>query len=606
MARCVPSREAVRSFKVPLMPGEDALLDALLAHLPDDCEIYVQPFLNGDRPDLVVVRRGHGALIVEVKDWDLGAYHTGAGEWTLRKNGVRKTSPVQQVETYKKNLFALHVEELAVRQVFNTRTFRVVQCGVYLHGAETDREAAEACGSPRWTVTAGRESLSADGVQRISREGGLLRADPLFDDDLYDALRRYLDPGEHHPDEGTTIVYTDSQKPVVESVAGHRRKVRGVAGCGKTRCLAGRAVSARERHGQPVLILTYNLALRNYIHDRVSDVRASFPWADFHITNYHQFFKAQATFHNLPHNTLADAGRPGFFESVKDETHRYATVLIDEVQDYESEWIQTISDYFLEEDGELVVFGDEKQNVYGRALDEDKLPRVPTVPGRWRTLTESHRLGPGSLHLAQSFQVAFFDGDYQPDAETEQADLFAEPGVVRYHHRPGLGDDDLFALVQTELEALGVHPNQVAVLAPTIETLRALDFRFRTVVHERTARTFETQEEHDELVGVHGGPDVAHSQREFGWDLDKLRRTRKFHFWPNPGTVKLSTVLSFKGWEAHTLVLVLREADLRREDAEIDETVYTALTRATTNAVVIATDGDRYRSFFAPHEVATA
>ena len=434
--------------------------------------------------------------------------------------------------------------------------------------------------------------------------GGLLRSDPLFDDELYEALRRYLDPGEHHPDEGTTIVYTESQKPVVESVAGHRRKVRGVAGCGKTRCLAGRAVAARQRHGRPVLLLTYNLALRNYIHDRVSDVREPFPWSAFHITNYHQFFKAQALYHNLPHHTLADAGRPGFFESVRDETRRYATILIDEVQDYESEWIQSLSDYFLdEEDGELVVFGDEKQNVYGRELDEEKLPHVPTVPGRWRTLTESHRLGPGSLRLAQAFQAAFFDGDYEPVAEVEQADLFAEAGVVRYHHRPGLGDDDLFALVQGELLSLGVHPNQVAVLAPTIETLRTLDLRFRSVAHERTARTFETQEEHDRLVDLYGGPDVATSRQKFHWDLKKLRRTRKLHFWPNPGTVKLSTVLSFKGWEAHTLVLVLREADLRREDSEMDETVYAALTRATTNAVVVATDGDRYRDFFAPHAV---
>ena len=490
--------------------------------------------------------------------------------------------------------------------MFQPGAFGLVQCAVYLHDAATNAVAQAACGPSRYTSALGREALTAEGVARLATAARLDRPSRYFDDGLYDALRRYLDPGEHHPDEGTTIVYTDFQKPVVESVAGHRRKVRGVAGCGKTRCLASRAVSARQRHGRPILILTYNLALRNYVHDRVSDVRAPFPWADFHITNYHQFFKAQATFHNLPHSTLADAGCLGFFDEVQGETRRYATVLIDEVQDYESEWIQTLSDHFLEEDGELVVFGDEKQNVYGRDLGPDKLPRVPTVPGRWRTLTESHRLGPGSLRLAQAFQTAFFDGDYQPDDEVEQADLFAEPGVVRYHHRPGLGDDDLFALVQAELEALGVHPNQVAVLAPTIETLRALDLRFRTVANERTARTFETQEEHDELVVLHGGPDVARSKREFNWDLNKLRRTRKLHFWPNPGTVKLSTVLSFKGWEAHTLVLVLREADLRREDAEIDETVYAALTRATTNAVVVATDGERYRSFFAPHEVATA
>lgn len=604
MAQCYPSREAVRSFKVPLMPGEAALVDALVEHLPDDFEVYVQPFVNGDRPDIVVLRRGAGVLLVEVKDWTLSAYETGAGNWKVRSTGTLKTSPVQQVEAYKKNLFDLHVERLAIRCIFDRSTFGVVRCAVYLHDAATNTEAKKACGDPRYVRALGREVLSAEGVLRFVRASGLSGTDRRFDDELYDAFRKYLHPGEHHPDEGKTIVYTASQKAIVESVAGQRRKVRGVAGCGKTRVLAGRAVSAHQRHGGQVLILTYNISLCNYIHDRVSDVRAPFPWAAFEITNYHQFFKAQAAAHSLPSNTLEDANDAKFFESVKGKTCRYATILVDEVQDYESEWLRLIADYFLEDGGELIVFGDEKQNVYNRPLDEQKLPIVPGLGGDWRTLKESHRLGPGSLRLAQSFQKHFFDGDEGSD-DVEQADLFAEKGTVRYHHCPDLSDDALYALVTAELDTLGVHPNQVAILAPTVETVRALDLRLRTKAHERTATTFETQEEYDALVAHHWNGQAAHPKDSppFKMDLKKLRRTRKLHFWPNPGTVKLSTVLSFKGWEAHTLVLVLRDGDLR-DDPATDEVVYTALTRAKTNAVVVATGSHRYGAFFHPYAVA--
>ena len=609
MALCFPDLDTVDAFKVPLTPGERALTTALVEHLDEGFEVYVQPFLNGDRPDLVVVRKGVGVLVIEVKDWRLATYHTGGPTWRLRENDAAVKSPVEQVETYKDNLFSLHVEELATRNVFDRRAFGLVSCAVYLHGAETNAEAHRALGEHPHVVGIGREVLGRDALRQFVGQRKLGRRRDAFDDGLYEAFRRYLRPPVHHPDEGRTIVYTKAQAPSVESVAGHRRKVRGVAGAGKTRVLAGRAVSAHKRHGQEVLILTFNLALRNYIHDRISDVRQPFPWSAFHINSYHQFFKSQANNHNLEVADVVEAAdTPDFFAQVADDTVRYATILIDEVQDYESVWIQTLADYFLEPDGELVVFGDEKQNVYHRALDEKKLPKVPTVPGDWRTLKESHRLGPGGLRLAQDFQRTFFADRYTPDDDVEQGDLFAQPGVVRYHHTGRISDDALFDLVAAEITALGVHPNEVAVLSPSTATVRAIEQRFRTRAHERTERTFETQEQYEELAAMHGcNPrDLPKPNTPFDLDLQKLRRVRKLNFWPNPGVVKLSTVLSFKGWEAPTLVFVLRHSDLRDDVAAIDEVVYTALTRAKTNAVVIEAAGDRYRAFFEPYTVASS
>jgi hypothetical protein len=54
--------------------GERHLLSALQRHLDDSYEIYFQPYLNGDNPDIVIVRRGCGVLVVEVKDWKLSSY----------------------------------------------------------------------------------------------------------------------------------------------------------------------------------------------------------------------------------------------------------------------------------------------------------------------------------------------------------------------------------------------------------------------------------------------------------------------------------------------------------------------------------------------------
>ena len=44
---------------------------------------------------------------------------------------------------------------------------------------------------------------------------------------------------------------------------------------------------------------------------------------------------------------------------------------LDEVQDYTTEWLRIVMQNFLMPDGEFVVFGDPKQNVYHRPIDSN-------------------------------------------------------------------------------------------------------------------------------------------------------------------------------------------------------------------------------------------
>jgi hypothetical protein len=54
MAQLFPS--AVESNR--LTEGEGFLLSALQRFLDDSFEVYCQPYVNGDNPDIIVVRRG--------------------------------------------------------------------------------------------------------------------------------------------------------------------------------------------------------------------------------------------------------------------------------------------------------------------------------------------------------------------------------------------------------------------------------------------------------------------------------------------------------------------------------------------------------------------
>ena len=43
---------------------------------PPTFEIFFQPSLNGDKPDIAILEENFGLMIIEVKDWDLRSYRT--------------------------------------------------------------------------------------------------------------------------------------------------------------------------------------------------------------------------------------------------------------------------------------------------------------------------------------------------------------------------------------------------------------------------------------------------------------------------------------------------------------------------------------------------
>lgn len=65
----------------------------------------------------------------------------------------------------------------------------------------------------------------------------------------------------------------------------------------------------------------------------------------------------------------------------------------------------------------------------------------------------------------------------------------------------------------------------------------------------------------------------------------------------NAGVMKLCTIHSFKGWEINTIFLILEDGD----DGKIednDELIYTAITRAKKNLIIINNKNCRYKNFF--------
>ena len=134
MAIFFPSEKNISCLKVSPTQGEQYLLN-FLHQLSNEYEIYYQPFLNGDQPDIIIMRKNYGAMIIEVKDWVLNSYYIDTNKkWRIKaNNSIIIKSPIAQVKNYKENLYNLHIENLLEKKINDKRFFGIVSCAVYFH-----------------------------------------------------------------------------------------------------------------------------------------------------------------------------------------------------------------------------------------------------------------------------------------------------------------------------------------------------------------------------------------------------------------------------------------------------------------------------------------
>ena len=67
MAILLPSLPVIRRFKVPPTDGELYLCELLKEKLDDNYYVFFNPYLDGDRPDIIVLKKKCSAVIIEIK-----------------------------------------------------------------------------------------------------------------------------------------------------------------------------------------------------------------------------------------------------------------------------------------------------------------------------------------------------------------------------------------------------------------------------------------------------------------------------------------------------------------------------------------------------------
>ena len=117
MSRLIdPPRQDFERLPTPLTAGERWVIDLFDQYLDADWEMYVQPHLNGLRPDLVLLKPTIGIAVFEIKDWDLSAMHyfvSGSELWA-KKDGkrFRKGNPINKIRQYEDEILNLYCPRL--------------------------------------------------------------------------------------------------------------------------------------------------------------------------------------------------------------------------------------------------------------------------------------------------------------------------------------------------------------------------------------------------------------------------------------------------------------------------------------------------------------
>ena len=384
--------------------GEMKLL-VMLQGLEDEYSIYFQPHINYMHPDIIIVKEGCGVLIIEVKDWDLTTYtfHKDKdvfGYLTVLNEEAKLKTPFQQVNEYKSELFRA-CPEMNKARIKNKKIFGTIRTAVYFSKASTyeienlfgsnDKFTQTDEGEKRYLKYIAYWSSDDSDATLLAQVKKQLGRHSFFRQEFFTEVTAVLKPSEEWLEQMQPFTLDSNQKALAESVPGHRVRVRGVAGSGKTLVIAQKAINCFKAKKEKVLILVYNVTLRNYIRDKIAqntrDMSQHQRMLAFEIAHFDGFLIDIADQYDLkgvkPDHYYDERTKTidwkryhdefmTVIRDMKNHIQSYSTILIDEAQDYESEWFRFVEEIFADEQTEMLVVADEKQNLYQKNQPESK------------------------------------------------------------------------------------------------------------------------------------------------------------------------------------------------------------------------------------------
>lgn len=588
-----PPLSELNHLRQPLTPGEREVLNWFMDILPSGWEIYIQPHLNGLRPDFVLLHPENGIAVYEVKDWtETGVdYFIEDGRYGPRLMGQREgrtfslasNDPVAKIDLYKQEIYGLYVPSLPHAKGFGSIVAGIIFTRISTARAvnllEPLRQHRKHTEHERLYPVIGEEVIGrTDKATLRTLLSSAMRYDDRMDDHVAAELRHWLVEPSFSAEQRVPLskLMTPKQRALcLNQERTQFRRIKGPAGSGKSLVIAGRAAEL-AREGKRVLLVTFNITLINYLLDlavqyaQTGHVRKQMTALNFHLWCHRiaamtghddEYASLWIQENDVSNRRVLEVDLPSlaakWAESLDDD-ERWDAILVDEAQDFQAAWWTALrSSLPRGGSGEALMAADRQQNVYGVEPWTEAIMKGAGFGGRWNTLDYSFRLSPAICRLATAYVEQFLPGseDHRPIPREGELEFKT---ILKWNQLNGASPAD--ACVQALLQILeaSIHdPVSVADLVCIVDK-ESIGREIVTQLRALKIRVLDT----------FGGADDKREREEES-------RRKKQRFYKGDARVKVTTVQSFKGWESKALVVQISDASSEKSLS----LAYTAITR---------------------------
>ena len=565
MSRIVsPPISEFGNLRQKLEPGELIVFNLFNSLLPIDWEIYIQPHLNGLRPDFVLLHPRVGIAVFEIKDWKLDKMTYTVEERNGRppillavKDGIQfslqKNNPIEKINIYKKELHELYCPRLEQKA-----GFAVITAGVIFPYASENRlkqlfkkslSYRKMDNYPDYYPLTGIESLQDNNLNTIF-PASKRQYSKYMNEMLANDLRSWLVEPNFSSSQREPITLDAEQQTYVRSrtKSGYRR-IKGAAGSGKSLVLAARAAELLGQ-GKQVLVVTFNITLLHYLMDIAvrwpqssGKTRKDITWLNFHswckrVCQENDNIKE---YDNLDwSNSLGEVlsyTLPNLVSSILQNTEcitqKYDAILVDEGQDFLPNWWNCLRQV-CKEDGEMLLVADATQDIYDTAQSwTDEAMSGAGFFGPWAELKISHRLPPNLLTHVGKFADSFLPKGKVDLPISAQGELDLYPCTLKWVQT---NINDSADVITNELLALASNPKSI-ISIPDITFLCDSTKKGLEVIAKLGMKGIKTVHTYDN-------------------NLQESRR-KKMGFYMGDARIKATTLHSFKGWESKAIVIYI-------------------------------------------------
>ena len=581
-----PPKKQWDLLPTPFTPGEREVFELFDAKLPSEWEMYIQPHLNGLRPDLVLLNPYAGIAVYEIKDWNLNSIQCSIQSDRTTQN------PINKIKLYEEELLELYCPRL--NDSFGRAAIQVITAGLIftrvpqaqvesLLAPYRDHRHSGMNKHPKYYPIVGLESLVDGSLDTLfpvwKQTWGQQNPSYIMSEDAAEDLRGWVkEPAFSQEQREPFQMHAIQHEIATTRTATGYRRVKGPAGSGKSVALAARAAKLASE-GKQVLVCTFNITLMRYLRDLVARhirypatqhvtssriIRNRIEFRHFHgwfkqvcinsgyEENYSQLWKEfqQADVKGVGQNTtdndlrMVELVQRIYNDPQISETLQiYDAILVDEGQDYSPIWWQTLRKALVTEDEEMLLVADKTQNIYGTAAAwTEEAMRGAGFSGPWRELKTSYRLPSKIIPILQKFADEFLtdeDIDIPVDNQTELGDV--ELRWVHISSRVPIVDI-CFEEVCQQMQRLRddtANPD-VIFLAQNND----IGCAFVEKCEQKNIHVLHTfgQDDEDDASGEYG--------RDFRKHEDSRRK--KLAFYQGVAKVKATTLHSFKGLGSKT------------------------------------------------------